>query len=322
MQARRGGVSRLRSMLELLLKEYSYGFSTVVTPADIFCAYPDIWPFSRHQLPHYQRFARPLPKPIDPTRPRESLKIDAVFVYNDSRDWGLDATIMVDTLLAPNGLLGSTTAFNTASAESPRIYWSNQDMLWAAKYHLPRIGQGGFRDAFLGLMRGVKEVANNGNQIKESFAGKPHDLAMEYAESRLRNVREQMHSGELATIYMIGDNPFSDIMGANRRATHSKVKWQGILVKTGVFTLGHSAIATLPVEARPTTVRENVAEAVDWAIRREGWPDCHKDISQAQNLWRNENYEVSGRGYSFIRKINTDRDPKIRPMESGEPLER
>lgn len=44
---------------------------------------------------------------MDPASPSTSLRIDAVFVYNDPRDWGLDAQIIKDVLLSERGILGT-----------------------------------------------------------------------------------------------------------------------------------------------------------------------------------------------------------------------
>ena len=82
---------------------HKYGFKHVVTPGDIFSAHPEIWPFSSVLADYYSKFARPLPQPINSKDPANSLKIDAIFVYNDPRDWGLDTTIILDTLMSSQG---------------------------------------------------------------------------------------------------------------------------------------------------------------------------------------------------------------------------
>lgn len=94
--------------ITLLLKLRRY--KTVVTPGDILTAYPEVWPFSQQLLSYYRTFTRPLPAHIDPTSPSTSLRIDAVFVYNDPRDWGLDAQIIKDVLLSHQGILGTLSS--------------------------------------------------------------------------------------------------------------------------------------------------------------------------------------------------------------------
>lgn len=114
-----------------------YGFTTVVTPGDILAAYPAIWPFSQQFLSSYKPFTRPLPAPIDPTSPSTSLKIDAVFVYNDPRDWGLDTQIIKDVLLSSQGIMGTLSDKNGDPSlpnkgyqqdGQPPLYFSNPDL--------------------------------------------------------------------------------------------------------------------------------------------------------------------------------------------------
>merc|ERR1712137_702244 len=90
----------------------AYGFKNVVTPGDILVAHPEVWPFSQQLLSYYKTFTRPLPTPIDATTPSTSLRIDAVFVYNDPRDWGLDAQIIKDVLLSERGIIGTLSKKN------------------------------------------------------------------------------------------------------------------------------------------------------------------------------------------------------------------
>ncbi len=94
----------------VLMLLISCRFESVVTPGDIFAAYPDVWPFSFQLLDYYKTFTRPLPVPIHPESPSTSLRIDAIFVFNDPRDWGLDSQIIKDVLLSKQGILGTLSA--------------------------------------------------------------------------------------------------------------------------------------------------------------------------------------------------------------------
>jgi ribonucleotide monophosphatase NagD (HAD superfamily) len=69
-------------------------------------------------------------------------------------------------------------------------------------------------------------------------------------------------------VYMIGDNPESDIRGAtladsNNNKSASGLAWRSVLVETGVHEAG-----TKP-EHEPTETRANVWEAVRWAVESE-----------------------------------------------------
>src|SRR5947207_2601458 len=82
-----------------------------------------------------------------------------ILVYNDPRDWGLDATVILDLLLSEKGIMGTVSLKNNnhnlpnrgyLQDGQPKLYYSNPDLWWASSYPLPRLGQGGFREAFEG----------------------------------------------------------------------------------------------------------------------------------------------------------------------------
>jgi HAD superfamily hydrolase (TIGR01456 family) len=257
-----------------------YGFETVVTPGDILAAYPEVWPFSQQLLPYYKSFTRPLPAPIDPASPSTSLKIDAIFVYNDPRDWGLDTQIIKDVLLSQNGILGTLSPKNGDASlpnkgyqqdGQPPLYFSNPDLLWAAKYHLPRLGQGGFREALEGVWAALTGGEKNGVALRKVVMGKPHKPTYEFAEKRLIAHRRQLLSpsdgklGHLKRVYMVGDNPESDILGGNSYKSPHGTDWVSVLVQTGVYVKG-----TTPAHA-PRQIVGDVYDAVRWAVSQEQW---------------------------------------------------
>ncbi len=254
-----------------------YGFKNVVTPGDIYTAHPDIWPFAKPFSSVYSTFAKPLPRQINPDTPAESLKIDAIFVYNDPRDWGLDAHLILDLMLSSHGILGTLSPKNGdknlpnngyLQDSQPALYYSNPDLWWASSYHLNRLGQGGFQAAFAGLWNEV----TGGAKLTSTTIGKPTQATYEYAETLLRGRRKRLWgqvglNDPLREVFMVGDNPESDIRGANEyRSPHGSV-WTSILVKTGVWREGKEP------SYKPDIIRENVLEAVEWAVedaRRRG----------------------------------------------------
>lgn len=254
-----------------------YGFQNVVTPGDLVVAYPDIWPFSKVFLDYYKSFAKPLPKPItSPSNPESNgegnrLKIDAVFVYNDPRDWGLDAAVILDTMLSKQGFLGTLSSKNGdvtlpnsgyLQDGQPPLYYSNPDLWWATSYHLSRLGQGGFTAAFDGLWAKVTD----GARLEKIVIGKPSQETYEFAETRLRRHRKDLfrHIGlndPLRRVYMIGDNPESDIRGAKNYQSPHGSRWTSVLLKTGVYVDG-----TKP-SCQPDVIKDNVLQAVEWAVQ-------------------------------------------------------
>jgi hypothetical protein len=197
----------------------SYGFESVVTTGDVLVQHPEVWPFSHPFLDYYRSFARPLPRPIDKADPAGSLKIDAIFVFNDPRDWGLDATIILDLLLSRKGILGTVSAKNGDPAlpnrgylqdSQPPLYFSNPDLWWAAKFHLPRLGQGAFRESLEGLWTAVTGGEKAGVSLHKELMGKPYRSTYEFAEKRIVEHRNAMFpdtNTALKSVYMIGDNP-------------------------------------------------------------------------------------------------------------------
>lgn len=64
-------------------------------------------------------------------------------------------------------------------------------------------------------------------------------------------------------VYMVGDNPESDILGANQYKSPAGSTWNSILVRTGVYSGGEPA-------HKPKAIVEDVWDAVRWGLGREG----------------------------------------------------
>ncbi|KAI0385045.1 putative HAD superfamily hydrolase [Hypomontagnella monticulosa] len=249
----------------------AYGFRNVITPADILAAHPDIWPFDPLMEEIYAATARPLPQP-DP-------KIDAIFVFNDPRDWALDIQIISDLLLSRQGVLGTYSAKNGDSKlpnsgwqrdGQPALYFSNPDLLWSAAYRHPRFGQGAFQAAIAGVW---DEITGGAAQLERTVIGKPHARTYAYAERVLNAHRadvlgvphEKLEA--LGRVYMVGDNPASDIRGANEYESPVGTAWTSVLVRTGVWSPERGG----EPKYKPKVIVDDVAAAVSWALQQEGW---------------------------------------------------
>ncbi|KZF19266.1 putative HAD superfamily hydrolase [Xylona heveae TC161] len=254
-----------------------YGFRNVVTPGDIIVAHPSIWPFSYNFMDYYKKFARPLPRPIDAEDPSKSLKIDAIFVYNDPRDWAADAQIVLDVLLSSNGVLGTYSSKNNDPSlpnrgylqdGQPPLYYSNPDLLWAAAYHLPRLGQGGFREALDGVWAAVTGGPQKGVDLHKQIMGKPYQGTYEFAEKLLISHRQALFPKAslppLKRVFMIGDNPESDIQGGNNFKSPIGSEWYSLLLRTGVYQGGEPAHT-------PRAICDDVWDAVRWGLNSAGW---------------------------------------------------
>jgi HAD superfamily hydrolase (TIGR01456 family) len=257
-----------------------YGFTNVVTPGDIIMAYPTIWPFNQIFSDYYHSTHRPLPRAVDHANPEQSLKIDAVFVFNDPRDWALDSQIILDLLLSKQGILGTYSEKNGDESlpnngwqqdGQPKLFFSNPDVFWSTSYHLPRLGQGGFQAS----LQGIWDATTNGAKLERTVIGKPFPSTYSYAERVLHKHRNQMLGGNgdvkkkvnrLERVFMVGDNPESDIRGANEFESPHGTEWISVLVKTGVYRDGSKP------KYAPKAIVKDVLEAVKWALREEGWP--------------------------------------------------
>ncbi|KAL2135589.1 hypothetical protein VTI74DRAFT_7865 [Chaetomium olivicolor] len=274
-----------------------YGFKNVITPADIYHADPTIFPFQA--VAASTMTAQSLPKPLfNPTStttpsPISHLKIDAMFVLNDPRDWALDIQILSDLLLSHGGYLGTYSPLNNNPSlpncgwqadGQPPLYFSNADLFWSAGYHLPRFGQGAFQAALAGIWRRI----TGGHELQRTSIGKPYGETYRFAERVLARHRHEvlrvMHGsgggeegrrhegtvGSLKRVYMVGDNPESDIAGANGHISEDGTEWVSVLVKTGVWS-EQRGVSQLEGEFKPRAVVEDVMGAVRWALKREGW---------------------------------------------------
>jgi len=63
---------------------------------------------------------------------------------------------------------------------------------------------------------------------------------------------------------VLRDIPESDIAGGNGWQSKRGIEWETILVKTGVYQQGKP-------RHEPTVIVDDVYEAVQWAMEREGW---------------------------------------------------
>ena len=107
--------------------------------------------------------------------------------------------------------------------------------------------------------------------------GKPFNKTYDYAEDLVFKHRARltdgldMHKTALKHVYMIGDNPESDILGANQYgvpASHRGVQWHSLLVRSGVYTGGVPA-------HEPEKILDDVWEAVQFGKQH---AEAHRSV--------------------------------------------
>ena len=222
-----------------------YGFEDIVVPNDIVAWDPTIAPY-RVFTDAERATARP--------RDFSKTNIEAIMVFSDSRDYATDMQIIIDLLRSENGRL-HTVAKDPVSQRIP-IYFSQGDMLCPTEHPIPRMSQGAFR---IGLEAMYKSLT--GEDLERVVYGKPELATYKYADEVMANWMEIIHNDERIpkNIYMVGDNPASDIIGGNSYG------WNTCLVRTGVFQGGDND------ENNPANfgVFKNVLEAVQTAMKKE-----------------------------------------------------
>jgi HAD superfamily hydrolase (TIGR01456 family) len=242
-----------------------YGFEDIVVPNDIVAWDPTIAP--------YRVFTE---EERATSRPRDFSKvhIDAIMVFSDSRDYATDMQIIMDLLRSENGRLG-TVAKDPVSQRIP-IYFSQGDMLCPTEHPIPRMSQGTFR---IGLEAMYKALT--GEDLERVVYGKPELATYKYADEVITSWMEQIHNDERlpSNVYMIGDNPASDIVGGNMYG------WNTCLVRTGVYQ-GEGNDDNNPASFG---VFKNVLEAVQTAIRKELGKDFQFEFNEAINPVTNGN---------------------------------
>lgn len=226
-----------------------YGFRDVITPGDIIKDNEATTPF-RKLTPEEQANSR--------KRNYGETKIEAIFVFADSRDWAGDVQIMLDLAMSKGGYIGT---LSETFDEGPPIYFSHNDIVWSAAHDNVRLGMGALRKTVETLFKNI-----TGKDLETIAFGKPQIGTFEFATRLLQQWRKDEHriNRPPETVYFVGDTPESDIRGTNEfNEKKAKNTWYSILVRTGVYQEG-----TEPAYKPKATV-DTVLDAVKFGMQRE-----------------------------------------------------
>ena len=129
------------------------------------------------------------------------------------------------------------------------------------------MSQGTFR---LGLEAMYKAIT--GVELERTIYGKPELATYTYADEVLSSWMEEIHSTNVLpeNVYMVGDNPQSDIIGGNLYG------WNTCLVKTGV----HPGSENDKENPASEGLFENVLHAVVASVRKELGTDFKFEFDQ------------------------------------------
>ncbi len=184
-----------------------YGFKDTISANCVYNKCQSIFPNRQENRPVWNSH-------YDVNRP-----ISAAMIFHDPTDWALEMQVLSDIL-------------------SPKIdqqipfFVCNADIVYNTEHYLPRFTQGAFVESFKHLFQSY-----HNKPLEITFFGKPFRVQYEFAERMLRT-EQRRTNGELREIsldncmfYGVGDNPLSDICGANSAGPN----WRSILVRTGIF---------------------------------------------------------------------------------------
>jgi HAD superfamily hydrolase (TIGR01456 family) len=252
---------------------HAYSFNKVVTPSDIYKATPDINPFGKYTKSHHLTHGEYGAYISGQTQ------VSTILVWTNSRDWSLDMQIILDLLLSRQGRLGTTSPLNGNSNlpnrgylqdGQPKIYYCNPDLTFPTSYPTARAAQGTFAAAVEGIWYSYTNGADLTTHVQ--VCGKPTRETYLCGEKVLKEYHKALNAEQssepaprLKTVYMVGDNPASDIAGANAFNSPSGAEWKSILVESGVFERGAKP------RFEPTVTVPGVKDAVEWALEREGY---------------------------------------------------
>ncbi|THH26679.1 hypothetical protein EUX98_g7513 [Antrodiella citrinella] len=211
----------------------------VYTSLDVLAWNSAAWPFYRLNADE-----RRTAKVVDFSK----INLRAALVFHDPRHWSVDIQLICDMILS-GGVIGGrhTNPRGLHAEDGIELVFCNPDLLWRSDFPQTRLGQGAFKDAFQSVFKSLTGTTYPFLQL-----GKPTKPTYDYAKTTLLRLLQKEHPGSASTpqVYMVGDNPESDIAGANQAG------WKSILVRTGVYDPSNG-----PPSHTPTHEVEDVEDA-------------------------------------------------------------
>eukprot|EP01134_Creolimax_fragrantissima_P006484 CFRG6484T1 len=214
----------------------NYGFTLTLDIEDIVSHYPLLSVMDKSKTYNASESSCTLPP------------IDAVFVLMEPTHWEANLQILMDVLTS-DGTIGTSSK----DRQVVPIFFTNPDFLWMAQHPQPRFGQGAFKLCLESLYKRY-----TGRQLESEQFGKPHDITYKYALCALNEQMKVKAGFMMGMAYGVGDNPTSDIRGAN-----DQEGMLSIMVRTGVF----DGCENDPDDPADYVV-DDVLDAVTFAIKR------------------------------------------------------
>jgi len=225
-----------------------YGFKKVINTDDIHAINPSVFPDRKPSVDAVSEVTHQW---------FNSEKIHAILGFMDPVDYHKDLQICFD-VIKNNGTINNidrptTTPDHYDNIFGPPIpaYFSGPDFMYVSEWPQPRFGSGIFA---LSLSKIHKQAT--GKEFNMISMGKPYRTTYAYAEEMIDRQVQKLNLPPIQTIFMVGDNPETDILGANSFGG----RWKSALVRTGVWD--HPELTN--DRTNPATlVADNVGEAVE-----------------------------------------------------------
>jgi HAD superfamily hydrolase (TIGR01456 family) len=219
----------------------SYGYKKWIWFQDYIAARPNILPLlNREAQENVDSF--------------QEETVTAIFVMHEPHNWMEGLQLLCDVLLS-DGMV-TNAGFKKVETQEVELFIANGDFSYSAAFNQPRITAGAFT---LCLSSIYKQYS--GHDLRMTVYGKPGLEYHHFAETMLRSIAAPPQTpSNVETVYMIGDNPKSDIQGANAAGKH----WFSILVRTGLFKGENDE--TFPARH----VVDTVYDAIQFILKREG----------------------------------------------------
>lgn len=172
------------------------GFRKIITIEDLRKAYP--------YLDWVDRERWPTNNVADAT---EFPAVEAVVLLGEPIRWETNLQLIIDVLIT-NGKPNQPAVEGT---DQLPVLAVNMDLQWMAKARTPRFGHG----AFLVCLENLYKKICGRDLVYTALIGKPSEITYEYSQKLIEELATEMDIPELETVYAIGDNPLTDIYGAN-----------------------------------------------------------------------------------------------------------
>ncbi|KAH3756012.1 HAD-superfamily hydrolase [Pelomyxa schiedti] len=227
----------------------AYGLTKFISLTDFACAHPQLWPLKTYP---------PFLAHLMPSCLFDETPVEGIFIFQAPDDWGEAIQIICDLVLGN----GSITTPQDVSGVKPQIpiFLANPDVVYQGDHHVPRFTVG----AFLMCLRTMYKYAS-GRDLEVKVYGKPDIFTYKYVEESLQQQADTLGQ-KLEVIYAIGDNPSSDIQGADNASLTSNYSWFTILTRGGCFH-GQDNDPRFPAKAVVT----DFSDALSLVFQRESY---------------------------------------------------